>query len=76
MKALSNWLMLFAVHSWQVFVAVSALPSILSCMLFPFFPESPKFLMSKGRNAEALEAFRFIYALNTRKPRSAFPVSD
>lgn len=32
--------------------------------------------MSKGRNAEALEAFRFIYALNTRKPRSAFPVSD
>lgn len=32
--------------------------------------------MSKGRNEEALEAFRFIYALNTRKPRSAFPVSD
>ncbi|KAH8416781.1 hypothetical protein KR222_004083, partial [Zaprionus bogoriensis] len=63
-----------SLHSWQIFVAVTALPSILSCMLFPFFPESPKFLMSQGRNEEALEAFRFIYALNTRQPRSAFPI--
>ncbi|KAM8721416.1 hypothetical protein ACLKA7_007311 [Drosophila subpalustris] len=64
------------VHSWQIFVAVTALPSILSCSLFPFFPESPKFLMSRGRNEEALEAFRFIYALNRRRPRSAFPIKE
>ncbi|KAH8305510.1 hypothetical protein KR044_002231, partial [Drosophila immigrans] len=65
-----------SVHSWQIFVAITALPSILSCALFPFFPESPKFLMSRGRNAEALEAFRFIYALNTRQPRNAFPIKE
>ncbi|XP_060663971.1 uncharacterized protein LOC132796726 [Drosophila nasuta] len=65
-----------SVHSWQIFVAITALPSILSFVLFPFFPESPKFLMSRGRNAEALEAFRFIYALNTRQPRSAFPIKE
>ncbi|KAH8386508.1 hypothetical protein KR093_000904, partial [Drosophila rubida] len=65
-----------SVHSWQIFVAITALPSILSCALFPFFPESPKFLMSRGRNAEALEAFRFIYALNTRQPRAAFPIKE
>ncbi|XP_030567036.1 synaptic vesicle glycoprotein 2C [Drosophila novamexicana] len=65
-----------SLHAWQVFVAVSALPSILSCALFPFFPESPKFLMSRGRNKEALEAFKFIYALNTRQPRNAFPIKQ
>ncbi|XP_034489631.1 synaptic vesicle glycoprotein 2B [Drosophila innubila] len=64
------------VHSWQIFVAVTALPSIVSCSLFPFFPESPKFLMSRGRNEEALEAFRFIYALNTRQSRKAFPIKE
>ncbi|XP_043866438.1 uncharacterized protein LOC6586922 isoform X2 [Drosophila mojavensis] len=32
--------------------------------------------MSRGRNKEALEAFRFIYALNKRQPRSAFPIKE
>ncbi|KAH8420479.1 hypothetical protein KR009_010804, partial [Drosophila setifemur] len=61
--------------SWQVFVAISALPSLLSFVLFFFFPESPKFLMSKGRNQEAMDAFKFMYHLNTRKPKDSFPVS-
>ncbi|XP_043866435.1 synaptic vesicle glycoprotein 2B isoform X1 [Drosophila mojavensis] len=65
-----------SLHAWQVFVAISAVPSILSFAFFPFFPESPKFLMSRGRNKEALEAFRFIYALNKRQPRSAFPIKE
>ncbi|EDW00207.1 synaptic vesicle glycoprotein 2C [Drosophila grimshawi] len=65
-----------SLHAWQVFVAITAMPSILSCAFFPFFPESPKFLMSQGRNQEALEAFKFIYALNTRQPRDAFPIKQ
>ncbi|KAH8325428.1 hypothetical protein KR067_011423 [Drosophila pandora] len=60
--------------SWQVFVAITALPSFLSFVLFFFFPESPKFLMSKGRNEEAMAAFQFIYHLNTRKPKDSFPI--
>ncbi|XP_017087429.2 synaptic vesicle glycoprotein 2B [Drosophila bipectinata] len=60
--------------SWQVFVAITALPSFLSSILFFFFPESPKFLMSKGRNDEAMAAFQFIYHLNTRKPKDSFPI--
>ncbi|EDW82762.1 uncharacterized protein Dwil_GK10168 [Drosophila willistoni] len=63
-----------SLHTWQVFVAITATPSILSFILFPFFPESPKFLMSKGRNAEAMEAFKFIYALNTHKSRNDYPI--
>ncbi|EDW43767.1 GM19005 [Drosophila sechellia] len=60
--------------SWQFFVAITALPSLLSFVLFFFFPESPKFLMSKGRNREALDAFKFMYHLNSRKPKDSFPI--
>ncbi|XP_017006672.2 synaptic vesicle glycoprotein 2B [Drosophila takahashii] len=60
--------------SWQVFVAITALPSLASFMLFFLFPESPKFLMSKGRNQEAMAAFKFIYHLNSRKPKDSFPI--
>ncbi|XP_030378173.1 synaptic vesicle glycoprotein 2B [Scaptodrosophila lebanonensis] len=63
-----------SLHSWQVFLAISALPSILSSILLNFFPESPKFLMSQGRNKEAMQAFQLIYALNHHKARSAYPI--
>ncbi|KAH8289692.1 hypothetical protein KR054_009506 [Drosophila jambulina] len=63
-----------SLSSWQVFVAITALPSCLSFLLFFFFPESPKFLMSKGRNQEAMDAFKFMYHLNTRKPKDSFPI--
>lgn len=49
-------------------------PSLLGGILLNFFPESPKFLMSQGRNAEAMRAFQQIYMLNHRKPREDFPV--
>lgn len=38
-------------------------------------PESPKFLMSQGRNMEALKEFQKMYAFNTRKPKNTYPVS-
>ncbi|XP_037727027.1 synaptic vesicle glycoprotein 2C [Drosophila subpulchrella] len=60
--------------SWQVFVAITAVPSFLSFVIFFFFPESPKFLMSKGRNREAMAAFKFMYHLNSRKPKDSFPI--
>uniref|UniRef100_W8CAB0 Synaptic vesicle glycoprotein 2B n=1 Tax=Ceratitis capitata TaxID=7213 RepID=W8CAB0_CERCA len=63
-------------HSWQVFLAISAIPSLLGGTLLSFFPESPKFLMSQGRNAEALRVFQKIYALNSRKPRTDFPIKE
>ncbi|KAH8273498.1 hypothetical protein KR018_008219, partial [Drosophila ironensis] len=62
--------------SWQVFVGITALPSFLSFVLFFFFPESPKFLMAQGRNQEAMNAFQFIYRLNTGMPKDTFPVSS
>lgn len=52
-------------HSWQIFLAVSCLPGVLSGISVMFLPESPKFLMSKGQNERALAIFRRLYAINT-----------
>lgn len=60
--------------SWHAFLLVSAIPSLLSSIGLLFFDESPKFLMCKGRNEEALLIFQKIYSANTGKPKETFTV--
>ncbi|XP_061395350.1 synaptic vesicle glycoprotein 2B-like [Musca vetustissima] len=62
--------------SWKMYLAICGIPSLLSCILFCFFPESPRFLITQGRNAEALEAFKTIYAVNTGKSKDTYPVKE
>ncbi|XP_055584683.1 synaptic vesicle glycoprotein 2C-like [Uranotaenia lowii] len=66
----------FVIHSWQIFLAVSCVPSLLSGILVLFLPESPKFLMSKGHNERALEVFRTLYALNSGRSRHEYPIKE
>jgi len=60
--------------SWRLFYLICSVPSLLAFIAFLFFPESPKFLMSRGRTDEALEAFERIYMVNTGKPAHTYPV--
>ncbi|XP_055847645.1 synaptic vesicle glycoprotein 2A-like [Episyrphus balteatus] len=64
---------LFVIHSWKVFLAVCALPSLTAGIAYIFLPETPKFLMSQGRNEEALVVLQTIYSINCRKPKSTYP---
>ncbi|XP_071449373.1 synaptic vesicle glycoprotein 2B-like [Hetaerina americana] len=64
----------FRYNSWRVFIAAAAIPSILSVACIYFFPESPAFLLTKGRHDEALQVFRRIYHWNTGKPHNSYPV--
>lgn len=34
-----------AIHSWRVFLMVSAIPSLLGALLYVILPESPRFLL-------------------------------
>lgn len=65
-----------AIHSWQIFLAVCCLPSLLSGACCMFFPESPKFLMAKGRNEQAMAVFRTLYALNTGRTHEDYPIKE
>ncbi|XP_046998602.1 synaptic vesicle glycoprotein 2C-like [Schistocerca americana] len=59
---------------WNVFIMACSLPALLAGSLMSFFPETPKFLMSKGRNGEALAVFHKVYALNTGRSPDSYPV--
>lgn len=60
--------------AWRIFLIICTIPSIISAITFYFQHESPKFLMTQGRNDEAMAAFRSIYATNFGNPKSSFPV--
>nr|XP_026498424.1 synaptic vesicle glycoprotein 2A-like [Vanessa tameamea] len=62
------------IHSWNLFLLATAMVPILTGMAFIYQPESPKFLMSRGRNKEAFEVFRKIYSQNTGKPPETYPI--
>ncbi|XP_050665116.1 synaptic vesicle glycoprotein 2C-like isoform X2 [Leptidea sinapis] len=59
---------------WRLLTIVYALPFIISSVLMCFGPESPKYLLSKGRHDESLQVLRTIYAANYGKSPGDFPI--
>jgi VNT family MFS transporter (synaptic vesicle glycoprotein 2) len=66
----------FKFHSWNLFVAICALPSILIAIWLFFFPESPKFLIEAGSTEEALEVLKEIYHINTGNSHNDYPIKS
>ncbi|EEB16248.1 synaptic vesicle protein, putative [Pediculus humanus corporis] len=66
----------FLYNSWRIFLLICAAPSLLVGIFLIFFPESPKFLLMRCKNEEALSAFRHIYSSNTGKCPESYPVLD
>lgn len=64
----------FNYNAWRIFLLICALPSFIVAALLFLLPESPKFLLSKGRNEEAMEIFRNIYHINTGNNKDNYPV--
>ncbi|XP_063991558.1 synaptic vesicle glycoprotein 2A-like isoform X2 [Diachasmimorpha longicaudata] len=63
-------------NSWQLFLALMALPTLMMGLILIGYPESPKFLLARGQNREALEIVKNIYAINTGKNKSDYPVIE
>ncbi|XP_043470410.1 synaptic vesicle glycoprotein 2B-like isoform X1 [Leptopilina heterotoma] len=66
----------FVYNSWRLYMSFCGLPIIIGAACFLFFPESPKFLMSQGRNDEALQVFRKIYAMNSGQSPDSYPIRE
>ncbi|XP_063912390.1 synaptic vesicle glycoprotein 2B-like isoform X2 [Zophobas morio] len=64
----------FELHAWNIFLLICTLPALTSGLFFLIIPESPKYLMSKGNNENALEIFQQIFKLNTRQDPEQYPV--
>ncbi|XP_077268779.1 synaptic vesicle glycoprotein 2B isoform X2 [Temnothorax americanus] len=64
------------ISSWRVFLAICSLPEFLACIALFAFPESPRFLILKGRHDEALSVFKKIYSLNTGKDPDTYPIKS
>lgn len=66
----------FTYNSWRIFLMVCSLPSFLVTFMLFYLPESPKFLLSRGKFEKALEVFKGIYADNTGNARDLYPVKE
>lgn len=49
---------------WRLLFILYTLPGLLAGITFFFFPESPKFLLSQGRDSEALEVLKRFHRIN------------
>ncbi|RVE40563.1 hypothetical protein evm_014787 [Chilo suppressalis] len=59
---------------WRLLIIVLALPSGIGALAICFFHESPIFLANSGREEEALDVLRSIYAINHRKSKEEYEV--
>lgn len=64
----------FRFHSWNLFVMICALPSLIIAILLLFFPESPKYLIEVGEEQMALDILGSIYQMNTGNPKHEYPI--
>uniref|UniRef100_W5NCW7 Synaptic vesicle glycoprotein 2 n=1 Tax=Lepisosteus oculatus TaxID=7918 RepID=W5NCW7_LEPOC len=61
-------------QSWRLFVVLCSIPSLSSALVFGLvMPESPKFLMEAGREAEAIAVFQKMFMFNHRGDTKPFP---
>lgn len=68
------WLGLKEESSWRYFVLFCSIPCILSTMLTYFWvPESPRWLLTKGKHDKALRILRQAAITNGLDPMNTFP---
>lgn len=63
-------------NSWRILVALVSVPSLLSAFILMLYPESPRFVLAKGRNQEARDILAKVYSWNTRKSPDKYPVKS
>ncbi|KAK9879266.1 hypothetical protein WA026_004114 [Henosepilachna vigintioctopunctata] len=61
-------------YPWSLYLILNSLPAIFGGLIFLLLPESPKYLMTAGRNDEALKVFQRIYSINTGNPVETYPI--
>ncbi|XP_072389101.1 synaptic vesicle glycoprotein 2B-like [Diabrotica undecimpunctata] len=74
-----NWSLfngLVQFRSWNLYLFIIGLFPLASAVIFCFLPESPKFLMTIGKNEEAMKILQRVYSINTGKLPETYPVKE
>lgn len=50
---------------WRLFILVCGLPSLVCSLALIKMPESPKFLLARGNQKDAIEILKTVYSINT-----------
>lgn len=59
---------------WRLLVILYSLPCLVFAVLLYFLPESPKYLLSQGRNTEAMLVVKKIHEIN--RPGKEFLIKE
>lgn len=59
----------FVYTPWRLHLLISSLVLAIAILIMMFLPESPKFLLSQGRQSEAIQILQNIYSTNTGKDK-------
>ena len=66
----------FIYNSWRIYVAIFSIPTLIcGIILAIFFPESPKFLFSQGKEAETINVLTHMYKMTYGDKYGNYPVS-
>lgn len=63
---------------WRLFLVICSLPGLLAYLTFAYLPESPKFVLSQGKQAEAYEILQKMNRINNGKdaPFESFDIHE
>ncbi|KAG8274545.1 hypothetical protein J6590_105398, partial [Homalodisca vitripennis] len=68
------WLVKFT--PWRLFFLICGVPALISAILFCITPESPKFLLTRGKKEETLQILQKVYSINSGKECNTYPVKS
>ncbi|KAL1508930.1 hypothetical protein ABEB36_003747 [Hypothenemus hampei] len=59
---------------WRLLIIAYALPSLIVAAMMSILPESPKFLLAKGKHDHTIKILRKMFVINTGKNSIEYPV--
>ncbi|KAG7191081.1 hypothetical protein KM043_007120 [Ampulex compressa] len=66
----------FRPSSWRVLAGLGAVPSLVMACISGLLPPSPRYLLYRQRNEQALAVFQEIYAINNGKHADTYPMNN
>lgn len=64
----------FKFNAWRVYILFTSLPSLIGFVMIYQYPETPRYLMLKGKMDESLEVLEQIYFYNHKNTDADYSV--